>query len=734
MSILLLQGTTFAQQGTLTDDSTYPQGVGSNQVLVVQGPNAIRNQPAASAFIKFKLTGSSSTQMGDLPSGTPGKDIKKATFRLFVSSVTTPASFDVFPITGSWNEDSTTDPPYDITNPVIKGVQVTSANSYLAFDITPLVKQWLDYDLNNPAAGGLANNGIAIVPAKDAAGAFVNPSMVVQFDSKESGKTSHQVQLSVLLDHVAEADHAKNADNANYATTAGTANALASSATVAGGQITGTVATGNGGTGLASSGAAGNVLRSDGSQWTSAALQASDVPGGSGSYIQNTTTQQTGSFNISGNGTVGGNLTAGTVAASTQYNIGNSRVLSIPGTNNFFAGVNAGTFNTSGSHNAFFGDNAGRDNTVGYSNSFFGNAAGLSNTAGVFNSFFGDNAGISNSTGGTNAFFGANAGRTNSTGGGNAFFGHASGRANTTGSLNSFVGDNAGASNTTGSNNTFIGAFSDGAAGITNATAIGANAKATQSNSVVLGNNASVGIGTSAPQAKLHVGGGHPVAGRFDGDVTINGNLAVSGASNISITGNAATVTNGVYTTGSYANPSWITSLDGGKLTGSIGGYSANGAGVSGRSDSSNDAGVRGDGATFGVFGEGGGSGAGVYGLNRSGGVGVFGRSTTARAAVYGENTAGGTAGQFDGNVTINGNLTVTGNTNASNGVLLGTVVAFAGPVVNIPAGWAVCDGTTVTRTGEYANLFAAIGTAWGAGDGSTTFNLPDLIAACDCV
>ncbi|MCA1616664.1 MAG: DNRLRE domain-containing protein, partial [Acidobacteria bacterium] len=149
--ITLLPGNTFAQQGTLTDDSTYPQGVGSNQVLVVQGPNAARNQPAASAFVKFKLTGSSSTQMGDLPSGTPGKDVKKATLRLFVSGVTTPASFDVFPITGAWDESGTTDPPYDTTKPVIKGVQVTSANSFLAFDITALVKQWLDYDPNNPA-------------------------------------------------------------------------------------------------------------------------------------------------------------------------------------------------------------------------------------------------------------------------------------------------------------------------------------------------------------------------------------------------------------------------------------------------------------------------------------------------------------------------------------------------------------------------------------------------------
>lgn len=42
------------------------------------------------------------------------------------------------------------------------------------------------------------------------------------------------------------------------------------------------------------------------------------------------------------------------------------------------------------------------------------------------------------------------------------------------------------------------------------------------------------------------------------------------------------------------------------------------------------------------------------------------------------------------------------------------------------PAGWLPCDGREVSRT-EYAALFAAIGTLWGDGDGSTTFNVPDL-------
>jgi microcystin-dependent protein len=41
------------------------------------------------------------------------------------------------------------------------------------------------------------------------------------------------------------------------------------------------------------------------------------------------------------------------------------------------------------------------------------------------------------------------------------------------------------------------------------------------------------------------------------------------------------------------------------------------------------------------------------------------------------------------------------------------------------PAGWLECNGAAVSRA-TYAALFTAIGTAWGVGDGSTTFNLPD--------
>lgn len=53
-----------------------------------------------------------------------------------------------------------------------------------------------------------------------------------------------------------------------------------------------------------------------------------------------------------------------------------------------------------------------------------------------------------------------------------------------------------------------------------------------------------------------------------------------------------------------------------------------------------------------------------------------------------------------------------------------GMVTPFAGSTA--PSGWLLCDGSAVSRT-TYAALFAAIGTTYGTGNGSTTFNLPDL-------
>lgn len=63
-------------------------------------------------------------------------------------------------------------------------------------------------------------------------------------------------------------------------------------------------------------------------------------------------------------------------------------------------------------------------------------------------------------------------------------------------------------------------------------------------------------------------------------------------------------------------------------------------------------------------------------------------------------------------------------NTKSSSSVPTGAICFFA--TTAIPTGWLLCNGSQVSRT-EYAALFAAIGTKFGAGDGSTTFTLPNL-------
>ena len=59
-----------------------------------------------------------------------------------------------------------------------------------------------------------------------------------------------------------------------------------------------------------------------------------------------------------------------------------------------------------------------------------------------------------------------------------------------------------------------------------------------------------------------------------------------------------------------------------------------------------------------------------------------------------------------------------------ADGALIGSVTWYAG--AGTPENYLLCDGSAVSRT-NYADLFAVIGTTYGAGDGSTTFNLPLL-------
>ena len=83
----------------------------------------------------------------------------------------------------------------------------------------------------------------------------------------------------------------------------------------------------------------------------------------------------------------------------------------------------------------------------------------------------------------------------------------------------------------------------------------------------------------------------------------------------------------------------------------------------------------------------------------------------------------------YTGQYGYNSDLCVTERWNGSawirvEGGIAGEVKPYA--MTTAPAGWLKCNGAAISRT-TYADLFLAIGTVYGVGDGSTTFNLPDL-------
>lgn len=204
-------------------------------------------------------------------------------------------------------------------------------------------------------------------------------------------------------------------------------------------------------------------------------------------------------------------------------------------TTNTHFGFESGLYNTS-TGSSGYGNNSLRNNTAdlssGFGNSSLQNNTGPgSNGMGFLSLFsnsgfncngFGNNALQSNSAN-DSAGFGASVLQFNSGARSSGFnvyclqnnsgndvsgYGYTSLR-NNAGNNNSAIGSNSGSENDVllGSDNTFLGYNASYSinVNINNATAVGANVTLSQSNSVILGDNADVGIGTTAPTAKLHV-------------------------------------------------------------------------------------------------------------------------------------------------------------------------------------------------------------------------------------
>lgn len=226
---------------------------------------------------------------------------------------------------------------------------------------------------------------------------------------------------------------------------------------------------------------------------------ARDPLPGSSNYIQNTNSTQAGV-----NFTIGGAGSANILNAATQFNLGGTRIMSRPGTNNMFVGTNAGANNTSGQENSFFGATAGGSNTTGLANSFFGAGAGFNNITGNNNSFYGTSSGVSNTTGSGNTYVGLQAGQNT-----------------TTGSNNSFFGWDAGFNNLNGNNLTLIGAKIQlgGSPSLQYASAFGANATVATNDTIVLGKAAGTYDGVARPADTVLIPGTLNVIGSFGASI-----------------------------------------------------------------------------------------------------------------------------------------------------------------------------------------------------------------------
>src|SRR5574343_207987 len=155
--------------------------------------------------------------------------------------------------------------------------------------------------------------------------------------------------------------------------------------------------------------------------------------------------------------------------------VGNHALLYDSSFGNTAMGYSALGYNTYGQFNTAVGHNSLSFNTTGEENTAVGQGALMQNQIGNFNTAIGWNALWKT------GFYAAS-------------------------TYNVGLGVNAGYNNRSGSNNTFIGTLADANdTALTNATAIGYNAKVNISNAMVLGSNVNVGIGTSSPTEPLHV-------------------------------------------------------------------------------------------------------------------------------------------------------------------------------------------------------------------------------------
>jgi trimeric autotransporter adhesin len=394
---------------TMSYSGSPTENYGSYTSLFVQTGSVISN-----SYIQFNLA--------TVPTGST---VTKATLRLFVNTVTTAGSFDVYQLNNSWTESTLT---YDNAPPLGQSATggnptaftSSSLNQFILINITSLVQQWVN--------GSLTNNGLAL--------AITTSSGALAFDSKEATLTSHQPELEIVLASAGGVT-SWNSRTGAVLPQSGDYSFSLLSGTLESSQLSGTYSSA-----LTLSNPS-NVI--DGI-FSGNGAELSDVPVSSGSsyYIQNGTSQQASSnFNISGNGTAAGTL-SGTIAVNTggTYKVNGATVLNAPNNSNgnTFLGRDSGTSNT-GTFNTFLGAQAGNANLAASYNSFLGYCAGCALTSGNNNTLVGYEAGSQITSSGSNTFLGALAGQSETTGGDNIFVGYEAGYYTSTNSNDIYIGN-----------------------------------------------------------------------------------------------------------------------------------------------------------------------------------------------------------------------------------------------------------------------------------------------------
>ncbi len=174
LCVILLSLVAFAQSAPVVGD-TFDNSSNHNQTNGSQSTLAVMS--ISNSYLQFSLAG--------LPIGA---SVNKATLVLYVDTVQTAGSFDVYQINSSWSEstlDWSNAPPLGASATGGHPISITSASldQFLVIDITPLVQAWVN--------GSIANHGVAL-SLTTSAGSF-------SFDSKENQLTSHPAEIDIVL-------------------------------------------------------------------------------------------------------------------------------------------------------------------------------------------------------------------------------------------------------------------------------------------------------------------------------------------------------------------------------------------------------------------------------------------------------------------------------------------------------------------------------------------------------